>query len=104
MNYDDSQLPTVVLASRNRKKMAEMASLLEPLGVRLISVADLDGVPEVEETGATFAENAALKASQVALASGYWTVADDSVWEIFRPIARVGIHLVPGRAPRRFSL
>jgi XTP/dITP diphosphohydrolase len=78
MSRDDSHLPTVVLASRNRKKMAEMASLLEPLGVRLIRVAELDGVPEGEETGATFAENAALKASQVARASEHWTVADDS--------------------------
>ncbi len=78
MSRDDSELPTVVLASRNRKKAAEMAALLVPLGIHLISVAELNGVPEVEETGETFAENAALKASQVAIASGHWTVADDS--------------------------
>ena len=70
--------PTLVLASRNRKKAIEMADLLSPLDVALMSVADLPDAPEVEETGTTFAENAALKASSVARAVRRWTLADDS--------------------------
>lgn len=69
---------TLVLASRNRKKLIELADSLATVGARLISAADLPDVPEVEETGATFAENASLKASQVALATGRWALADDS--------------------------
>lgn len=72
------KVTTVVLASRNRKKLKELAGQLEPHGLKLLAASDVQGAPEVEETGSTFAENAALKASQVAKAVGYWTVADDS--------------------------
>ena len=68
----------MVLASRNRKKARELAELLPPLPVQLQSVADFPAAPEVEETGTTFAENAALKAATVARAVGQWTLADDS--------------------------
>jgi XTP/dITP diphosphohydrolase len=68
----------VVLASRNRKKAREMADLLDLPHVELTSVADFPGIPAVEETGATFTENATLKACAVARATGRWTLADDS--------------------------
>jgi XTP/dITP diphosphohydrolase len=74
----DSSAPLLVLASRNRKKQREMADLLAPLNITVASVADFPEAPEVEETGATFAENAALKARTVAAALGRWTLADDS--------------------------
>ena len=74
---DDTSL-MVVLASRNRKKTGEMADLLVPFGIRLRCVADFPNVPEVIEDGLTFAENAAKKASQTALAAGYWTIGEDS--------------------------
>ncbi len=74
----DTAAPLLVLASRNRKKHREMADLLAPLNITVASVADFPQAPEVEETGATFAENAALKASEVAMAVGRWTLADDS--------------------------
>jgi len=69
---------TLILASRNRKKLREIAELLTGLDVRLVSAADFSDAPEVEETGQTFAENAALKAGTVAAATGHWTIADDS--------------------------
>jgi XTP/dITP diphosphohydrolase len=69
---------SIVLASRNRKKAKEMAELLAPLGVEIVSAADIPEAPEVEETGETFADNAALKAGAVAQALRRWTVADDS--------------------------
>ena len=68
---------SIVLASRNQKKAKEMRALLEPLGIELLTAADLN-TPEVDETGESFAENAKLKASQVAVASGHWAVGDDS--------------------------
>jgi XTP/dITP diphosphohydrolase len=73
-----SPVATLMLASRNRKKTLELADLLRPLGIRVISAADVPGVPEVDETGTTFAENAALKAREVARATQLWTLADDS--------------------------
>jgi XTP/dITP diphosphohydrolase len=69
---------TLILASRNRKKLREIAELLTGLNVELVSAADFPEAPEVEETGQTFAENAALKAGTVAAATGLWTIADDS--------------------------
>jgi XTP/dITP diphosphohydrolase len=72
----------IVLASRNPKKLREMATLLAFPGWKWLSVAELDGIPEVEETGTTFAENSALKACTVARAAGMWAVADDSGIEV----------------------
>jgi XTP/dITP diphosphohydrolase len=69
---------TLILASRNRKKLREIAELLTGLNLELVSAADFPAAPEVEETGRTFAENAALKAGTVAAATGHWTIADDS--------------------------
>jgi len=75
--------PRLVLASRNRHKVIEVGRILEELGlaVELVGVADFDGVldvPDVAETGGTFAENALLKAHAVARATGLPAVADDS--------------------------
>ncbi len=70
----------VVLATRNAKKLAELARILDEAGlaVALRTVADFADVPEVDETGVTFAENALLKARAVAAATGLPAVADDS--------------------------
>lgn len=72
----------VILASRNPKKLREMAALLAFPDWKWISVGELSGIPEVEETGTTFAENSALKACTVAQAAGMWAVADDSGLEV----------------------
>ncbi|MFA6019402.1 MAG: RdgB/HAM1 family non-canonical purine NTP pyrophosphatase [Rhodospirillales bacterium] len=67
----------LVIASHNQGKVREIAELLAPLGAEVISAGDLN-LPEPEETGVTFAENAELKARAAALASGLPALADDS--------------------------
>jgi len=70
----------LVLGTRNRKKLAELRRILEATGVD-VSVADLSeypDMPEVAETGATFTENALLKARAVAGYTGRPAVAEDS--------------------------
>src|SRR4030095_1009647 len=69
---------SLLVVSTNRKKLDELIALLGPVPVRAWSAADVRGLPEVEETGATFAENAALKAISAACASGHDAIADDS--------------------------
>lgn len=68
----------LVLASKNPKKLAEMQEILSALGVEVILEADAGVDVDVEETGTTFAENAALKARAVCAASGLPAIADDS--------------------------
>ena len=67
----------LVLATRNAHKVAELARILEGLDVDLRSGIDVD-LPEVDETGTTFAENALLKARAGLAATGMACVADDS--------------------------
>lgn len=67
----------IVLASRNIGKLKEMQDLFAPLGVALLSQIDF-GFPSVEETGATFVENALLKARYVCQKSNLPAIADDS--------------------------
>lgn len=67
----------LLIATGNAGKMAEFAALLAPYGTRLHSLRDFS-LPEPEETGFSFAENARLKARAGALASGLPTLADDS--------------------------
>lgn len=67
----------LVIASHNPGKVREIAELLRPFDVTAISAGEL-GLPEPEETGTTFAENALLKANAAALESGLPTLADDS--------------------------
>lgn len=68
----------LVLASRNKKKLVEMQEILSALGVEVVMEADVGVDVDVEETGTTFAENAALKARAVCEASGLPAIADDS--------------------------
>jgi len=68
-------MPTVIVATGNPGKLGEMQTYLADLGWKLaLKPADID----VEETGTTFLENARLKASEVAKATGQWAIADDS--------------------------
>ena len=59
-----------VLASHNKGKLAEMQAVLADLGIEVVMPADLGIYVDVEETGETFAENAALKANAIMEASG----------------------------------
>jgi XTP/dITP diphosphohydrolase len=67
----------VVLATHNPGKLKEMRELLAPHGVELVSASEL-GLPEPEETGTTFAENAKIKATAAATAAQLPAFADDS--------------------------
>lgn len=58
-----------VLASHNKGKLAEMQAVLADLGIEVVMPADLGIYVDVEETGETFAENAALKANAIMEAS-----------------------------------
>ncbi len=68
---------TLVIASHNPGKVREIEELLEPYAVTVVSAGAL-GLPEPEETGAGFAENAALKARAAARGAGLPALADDS--------------------------
>ncbi len=67
----------LVIATHNAGKLREIAALLTPYGAQCIS-ADSLGLPEPDETGTTFAENALLKARAAAKASQLPALADDS--------------------------
>ncbi|GJD47342.1 dITP/XTP pyrophosphatase [Methylobacterium crusticola] len=67
----------VVIATHNAGKLAEMRELLAPFGIEAVSAGALN-LPEPEETGTMFAENAAIKARAAASATGLPAFADDS--------------------------
>jgi XTP/dITP diphosphohydrolase len=67
----------VVVATHNPGKLREMRELLAPYGIEAVSAGEL-GLPEPEETGTTFAENAAIKAVAAADAARLPAFADDS--------------------------
>jgi XTP/dITP diphosphohydrolase len=74
--------PALVMATRNPGKIRELATILEDLGVRLLSLEDFPEVPEIPEKGATFQENAVAKAQAVASLTGLPALADDSGLEV----------------------
>jgi XTP/dITP diphosphohydrolase len=67
----------LVIATHNAGKLREMHALLAPYGIEAVSAGELN-LPEPEETGTTFAENAQIKAHAAAQASGFPALADDS--------------------------
>lgn len=70
-----------VLASNNKGKIKEMQALLAPLDITITPQAELQ-IPEAEETGLTFVENAILKARQACSYSNLPAIADDSGLEV----------------------
>src|SRR5436853_4407192 len=67
----------LVIATHNPGKLREIAALIEPLGLQCIGAEEL-GLPEPEEIGNTFSDNADLKAREAADLSGLPALADDS--------------------------
>jgi XTP/dITP diphosphohydrolase len=67
----------LVIATHNPGKLREIAALMEPLGIECVGAEEL-GLPEPEEIGNTFADNADLKAREAADLSGLPALADDS--------------------------
>ena len=75
----------IVIATRNRHKAVELQTLLHGAGYDAVQLDEIDPdnkIPEVEETGTTFKENALLKAHAIAKATGLPSVADDTGLEV----------------------
>ena len=72
----------LLIATRNRHKWREISEIFHLPSVEMVDVDDCPPLPEVEEDGLTFQANAVKKAVTLALASGLWTLADDSGLEI----------------------
>ncbi|MEN6461012.1 MAG: XTP/dITP diphosphatase [Syntrophomonas sp.] len=71
-------LNKLLLATRNNNKKQELQELLSDLKIEIVTLDDIEPLPEVEEDGVTFEENAIKKASVNASLSGLVTLADDS--------------------------
>jgi XTP/dITP diphosphohydrolase len=87
---------TIVLASNNAGKVREINQLLEGAGIRVVPQGDF-GVPEADETGLSFVENAILKARNAAQHSGLPAIADDSGIEVD------ALHGAPGIYSARYA-
>lgn len=71
----------IVLATGNRGKVEEMQAILAPFGLEVVPQSEF-GVPEADETGLTFVENAIIKARNAAAHTGLPAIADDSGLEV----------------------
>jgi XTP/dITP diphosphohydrolase len=82
----------LLIATNNNGKKKEIAALFEGVPVELCFPADLGIDTDVEETGSTYAENAALKAETLCKISGLLTLADDTGLEVFALDGHPGLH------------
>lgn len=80
-----------ILATRNEGKLREFNHAFEGTEVSFVSLNDVPKAPDVEETGATYEENAILKAREIAKFTGRPTVADDSGIEINAMPGELGV-------------
>ena len=80
----------IILASKNQDKIKEIGKILNRSNRTLVTCNDMD-IPEVEETGSTFVENAILKARSASLSTGLPAIADDSGIEVDYLDAKPGI-------------
>lgn len=82
----------LVLATRNRHKGEELAALLGDLGIRIRTLDEFPGVPDVVEDGNTCEANAVKKATEIAAATGLPAVADDTGLEVDALDGRPGVY------------
>ena len=82
---------SLVIATHNAGKLAEISALLEPYGLKCLSAGSL-GLPEPAETGESFVENALIKARAAAEASGLPALADDSGLSVDALDGRPGVY------------
>lgn len=68
----------LIVATRNRGKLAEIRKILEGVPCSIYSLDDFSDIPEIQEDGATFEQNAVKKASTIAKITGFPSLADDS--------------------------
>ena len=81
----------LVIATHNAGKLKEISALLAPYGIDCVSAGEL-GLPEPEETGTTFVENALLKAHAAAKAANLPALADDSGLSVVALDGRPGVY------------
>jgi len=82
---------SLVIATHNAGKLKEISALLDPYGLKCLSAGSL-GLPEPEETGTTFVENALIKARAAAEASQMPALADDSGLSVAALGGRPGVY------------
>jgi len=82
----------IVLASRNRGKLAEIVEMLKPHGIHVRAVDEFPDVPDVVEDSETFAGNAAKKASETAQVLTRWTIGEDSGLMVDALSGAPGVH------------
>jgi XTP/dITP diphosphohydrolase len=89
----------LVIATHNHAKAGEMVTILQKRfpSLEIKTLADYPGAPEPEETGTTYAENAAIKAESAAAFTGEWSLADDAGLEID------ALEGAPGLYSKRFA-
>lgn len=85
-------MKTLLVATTNPGKLAELQEFLSDLPIKLVSLQDIGITSHVEETGKTFAENALIKALHYAKESGLPTLADDGGLEIDALDGEPGVH------------
>jgi len=87
-----AETPELLVATHNEGKIRELSGLLAGLPVRLRRLPEWPDIPEAEETGATFAENAVLKAVHYSSRAGLLTLSDDSGLEVEALGGGPGVH------------
>ena len=95
--------PRLVVATHNRGKAGEIRTMLAPLGVEIVSAADL-GLAAPEETGTTFEANAILKAMAAMRASGLPALADDSGLSVAALDGAPGVYTADWEGPDRDAM
>lgn len=94
----------LLIATHNKGKLKEFQELFEPYGIEIVSAGELD-LPEPEETGTTFIENARIKAHAAASASGILSLSDDSGLCVDALGGKPGVYTANWAGPQRdFSL
>jgi XTP/dITP diphosphohydrolase len=82
----------IILATNNENKVLEINAILSSFGIAVESAASVGGIPEAEENGSTFAENALIKAHAAAYYLGLPALADDSGLEVPALGGRPGVY------------
>lgn len=72
----------MVLATKNKNKLREVSEFLAPHGIEVVSLHEFPDLPEIEEYGETFKENAIIKATEACMFTGLMSLADDSGLEV----------------------
>ena len=96
-------LPKLVVATHNRGKAGEIATLLSPFGVKIVSAGEL-GLAAPAETGTTFEENATIKALAATRASGLPALADDSGLSVHALGGQPGLYTADWEGPGRDAM